>query len=339
MDRMSSLFKIEKRNGSSQGFNLTFRMLLKRKAFLFGFIILIIYSIIAVLDVVVPQYLGAGYGLISQLTRFTSNTGSTPLPPTLKPSAFYGSGPAWWYYFGTTYDGIPVLPAILSSLYIDLGYTGLVIFVSSLSGLLIGTISGYFGGPIDEFLMRIMDAFISIPFYVTAIGLTLIFSISLEANGSSFKGLDVISVALIISLFPIYARISRSATINARKMRYLDAAKTSGISNLRNILRHVMPDAIAPVIVQITLNFGTVILFLSLIEYLNIQNLIGVSMYLPDLGNLIAQGSILIKFAPGGFSNWWTTVIPVIFLLLIVVSVNVMGDSIRDSLDPERRWG
>lgn len=338
MNRVSSLFKIEKQDRSDHGYKLTFRMLLRRKAFTVGFIILMVYSIIAILDVAVPQYLGAGYGLISQLTRFSSDTGSAPLPPTLKPSSIYGNGPAWWYYFGTTYDGIPILPAILSSLYIDLGYTGLVILVSSLSGLLIGTVSGYFGGAIDEALMRIMDAFISIPFYVTAIGLAILFSISLEANGTSFDGLDIISVALIISLFPIYARISRSATINHRRMRYMDAAKTSGLTPLRNAFSHVMPDAIAPMIVQITLNVGTVILFLSLIEYLNIQNIIGVSIYLPDLGNLIAQGSLLIKFIPGGFSNWWTTAIPVFFLLLIVVGVNIMGDSLRDSLDPERRW-
>ncbi len=338
MVKSISLFKNEKKSMSDFGFKLSFRILLKKKAFLVGFIILMVYSIIALLDVAVPQYLGAGYGLVSQLTRFSSVTGSGPLPPTLKPSSLYGNGPAWWYYFGTTYAGIPVLPAILSSLYIDLGYTALVILVSSLSGLLIGTVSGYFGGATDEALMRIMDTFISIPFYVTAIGLAIVFSISLEASGTSFDGLDVVSAALIISLFPIYARISRSATINVKKMRYLDAAKTSGMTHIRNMFSHVLPDALSPVIVQATLNFGTVILFLSLIEYLNIQNVFGISVFLPDLGNLIAQGSLLISLVPGGFSNWWTTVIPVFFLLLIVVGVNIMGDGLRDTLDPERRW-
>ena len=337
MSKLGAFCKAGKYNNKIAGSKLSFAMLLKKKRFLAGFIIFLAYAIIAIMDVAVPEYLGAGYGLVTQLTVFIRGTSTVPLPPTLKPSILYGSGPVWWYYLGTTYDGIPILPAILSSMYIDMGYTGLIVFLSSMTGLLIGTFSGYFGGIVDEVLMRAMDAFISLPYYVTAIGISLLFSISLQISNIPFDGLDVLSIALIISLFPVYARISRSAAMNIRKTRYIDAAITGGSNHIKNLFQHVIPNALSPVIIQITLNVGSVILFLSFIEYLNLQNVFGLSKFLPDMGNLIAQGSLMVQPVPGGFSDWWTTAIPVLFLVIIVVGVNIMGDGLRDALDIGRR--
>jgi peptide/nickel transport system permease protein len=317
-----------------------FRSSLRNKWVMAGFIISVIYFIIAILDVVIPEYLGAGYGLITSFGRFNNNYfGScAPLPPTISPTSIYGSGPKWWYYFGTTYDKIPLLPAILSSIYIDLGYGTIIIGIGSISGLFIGAFSAYYGGILDEIIMRITDIFFSIPFILIAIGLSTTISLSFAISNVPFNGLNLLLVSLILIWWPIYARLSRSMTLSLKSTNFMDAATTSGSSKLRNVIKHVIPNVFSPVLIQITLDFGTIIAIFVVLEYLDIGNFLGITSMTPELGNLIVSGSRYISLVPGGFGYWWTTVIPVLFLVIFVVGINLLGDGIRDHLDPIN-WG
>lgn len=301
------------------GIGFTLRLFLKNKLALIGTIITLIYFGIALLDFIYPQYLGVAN--ISSVANFlhttTLNPSALPTPPT------FSNG--WWYWFGTTEYGVPILPAMLAALKVDMGYSVLIVLTAAAIGLFVGTASGYLGGLVDELLMRVTDVFFGIPTLVLAIAIIYVLG----------RGIDLLAIALIIVRWPMFARLSRGNALSVKQSKYIEAAQAYGSSGLRNMFAHVMPNILSPIYVQVSLELGTVVLTFSTLDFLGFNF---ANPLIPELGSMIAgfggSGATSTFLA---FGLWWPMVIPGIFLLIFTISVNLLGDGLRDILDPKLR--
>lgn len=304
---------------SNSNLKFTLNLFINNKTALVGAIITAAYFIIALLDTVYPEYLGVTS--IASVTSFLHSKGLDPsvlpTPPTLSDG--------WWYWFGTTEYGVPILPAMLAALKVDIGYSVIIVLSAAFIGLLIGASSGYLGGAYDEALMRVVDVFYGIPFLVFAIAVVYVLG----------RGIDILAVALIVIRWPFFARLSRGSSLSIRSTKYVEAAQAYGSSSLRNVFIHVIPNILSPIYVQVSLELGTVVLVFATLDFLGLSF---ANPLIPELGSMIAG------FAGSGATStflaygiWWPIVIPGVFLLIFTISVNLMGDGLRDILDPKLR--
>lgn len=196
--------------------------------------------------------------------------------------------------------------------------TGLVVaLLASAAGTLVGCISGYFGGWIDNVLMRITDIMMSFPFLVIAIAL-------MAALGSSQRN---VILALAIVSWPQFARLTRSQVLMVKEQEYVEAARVAGFHNARIMFAHVLPNCLGPLIIQTTLSVGGAILSAASLNYLGL----GGDASLPDWGVMLNQGRNYMQTQP------YLTTIPGIAISLTVLAVNWIGDGIRDAFDPKLR--
>ncbi|MHB8360307.1 MAG: ABC transporter permease [Thermoplasmataceae archaeon] len=325
MNMIPSLNKSEKkRNPKLEDLKDTIRLLVKNKLALTGFAITSIYFFFAFLDVVYPQYLGVGPGIVNSLNRFPFRGAAyQPTPPV------FNRG--WWYFLGTTYGHIPLLPAMLAALYNDIWDSVLVVFSGAIIGIVVGTFSGYFGKIIDEVMMRITDIFFSIPYLIFAIIVTAVLFRVFVADRIVIPSLLLISISLIVIWWPTYARLTRSITLSVKSQKFIEASTASGSSRVRNVIVHVIPNVLSPVFVQISLDMGSVILLFATLAFLPLSFL-GLNEYTPELGSMISSAENYM-LGPG----WFSAVIPAMFLLIFTVSINLFGDGLRDVLDPKLR--
>lgn len=277
-----------------------------------GALVVLTYFFIAVLDYAYPQWLGVAH--IDSMIGFLGGaplTSKLPTPPTL--------AGGWWYWLGTTESRIPLFPSILAALKFDMTYSVIIVIVGMLSGIAIGTVSGYFGGLVDEVLMRVTDIFLSLPSLVLAIAVVYILG----------ETITNVVLALMIIWWPIYARLTRGVTLSVKNQKFIEAAVASGSPKFRNILIHVIPNVLSPAFVQISLDLGSVMLIFAGLDFIGFNK---GSPYLSELGNLINKGQ---PFLIGG--QWWPVFFPGLFILIFTVAANVMGDGLRDVLDPKLR--
>ena len=291
----------------------TFKLFLKNRIALVGFIITLCYAAIAILDWVYPRYLGVSN--ISSMIVFLNGQQPSSATPT-GPTFSHG----WWYYLGTTTSLIPLFPSILAALKVDLTYTVAIVLIGALIGVVLGTMSGYFVGLYDDVLMRVTDIFFSIPQIILAIA--IFFALGFNVR--------TVVISLIIVWWPTYARLTRGVGLTIKSQKFIEAATASGSGGFRNVFRHVLPNVLSPVFVQISLDLGSVILIFATLIFLGFN--FGNSAYWPELGNLIYMGEGWL--ATG---QWWAIFVPGIFLLIFTISVNLMGDGLRDVLDPKLR--
>lgn len=201
-------------------------------------------------------------------------------------------------------------------------YVGIVVVgLSSLFGVAIGSFSAYFGGVIDEVVMRITDIFMSFPFLVAAMVLTTILG----------KGLDKVVVALIVFGWMGYARVIRSSILSIREISYVEAARALGAGSLRIILKHVIPNAIFPILVQASMAIGSMVITAAALSFLGV----GAEPGYADWGQMI---SFARNWILGGQGNplqyWYTVIFPGVAILLFCLGWNLLGDALRDVLDP-----
>ena len=232
-------------------------------------------------------------------------------PPMLYP---------YFHPFGETqqlqYDVLPlVVNGIGLSLLISVGAT----VISTIIGTIVGGVAGYFGGWLDTILMRIVDALLAMPL----IYLILVFSEFL--GGGSW-----LTVMIIFALLGWLqtARLVRSVMLSLRGEDYVDAARVAGVSEMRIIFRHLLPNALSPIIVAATLSiaaFITAEAFVSFVGY-------GIDPATPTLGNILSGAQQAI-----GSGNWWWAVFPGVAIVLIVLGINFMGDGLQDALDPRAK--
>lgn len=184
-------------------------------------------------------------------------------------------------------------------------------------GTLIGVISGYFGGPVDSFLMRITDIALSIPLILLAIVLV-------AAIGPSLNNMILVIVLL---LWPYYARQVRGESLSLKNMDFVLLARVAGCSNIVIMWRHILPNVLPTVLILATLQAANVILLEAALSFLGV----GIPPPTPAWGLMVGEGRVFLATA------WWLSVWPGIAILLTVLSINLLGDWLRDWLDPKLR--
>lgn len=199
-----------------------------------------------------------------------------------------------------------------------------IVTCAFLIGVVLGSISGYYGGIIDEALMRITEIFFALPTLILAMALVVAFGPSLES----------VMEALIIVGWPSYARLMRGEVLRIRGEDYVEAAKAVGCSDLRVIIRHILPNAIYPLIIMGSLDIGSMVLSEAALSFLGL----GAPYGYADWGQMISYSRNWIIGTPGNpYEYWYTFTIPGIFIFLFVLGWNLLGDAFRDILDPMLR--
>jgi peptide/nickel transport system permease protein len=222
------------------------------------------------------------------------------------------------HYFGTDFIGRDSLSRIIYGLRTSLWVALVVSLLATFIGTMVGAISGYFGGFVDNILMRITDLVLTLP------GLAvLLVTAKLFGEGKPLE------IALILSLlfWAGFARIVRGTFLSLREKEFVEAAKASGAGDFRIILRHMLPNALGPIIVNATLIVAAAILVEAALSFLGF----GVSPPNPALGVLISEGN------SSGLKFWWLVTFPGLVIVLIALCINFIGDGLRDALDPTQR--
>ncbi len=227
--------------------------------------------------------------------------------------------PGWEHWMGTDRFGRDIFTRVLYAGQTSLMVGAFVTILAILIGAPVGMVSGYFGGKIDTLLMRISDIFLAFP--------PLLLPISIVA--ALGPGLNNAMIALAISWFPWYARITRGAVMRVRKELYIDAARAMGVGHFRIMMRHVMPNSLTPIIVQGSMDFGFTILAAASLSF------IGLGARPPTLEWGLMAASSRTQF----LEHWWTALCPGMAIFLTVLAINLIGDGLRDVLDPKHGTG
>jgi peptide/nickel transport system permease protein len=195
-------------------------------------------------------------------------------------------------------------------------------------GLAIGLIAGYYGGILDEILMRFTDIIMSFPSLILIMALVVAFStVRLPITFTGTSRLDAAVLAIILVGWPGYTRLIRGEVLRVKAEDYIEAARASGASDIRILIKHIVPNSIYPIIVVASLDFGTMVLTAAALSFLGL----GVPLGYSDWGQLIYQS---MDWISSGFAYWWTYIIPGLFITLYVLGWNLLGDAFRDILDP-----
>jgi len=220
------------------------------------------------------------------------------------------------YLLGTDQQGRDIYSAMLYGLRISLFVSILTVFISMVVGILAGLWAGYYGKWVDAALMRLAD--VVFPFSTT---LTAIFFMGLTEE----KGVLTVVVAISIINWVRYARTTRGSTLALKSEEFISAVQAQGASVFRTLFRHVLPNIIQPLIVLAAVDFAVVIVLESTLSFLGI----GVPVTEPSLGMMISQGKD--QFLAG---QWWMLIFPGLVLVLLTMAINLIGDWLRDELDP-----
>ncbi|MFD2130670.1 ABC transporter permease [Pseudogracilibacillus auburnensis] len=272
----------------------TVRQLRKNKFALIGFIIIITFILVGLFAPLLTPY-----GYEQQV-----------LQDRLKP-------PSAEHWLGTDDVGRDIFTRIAYGARISLqvgffAVTGALIF-----GTLFGLIAGYFGRWVDMIISRIFDIMLAFPSILLAIAIVAILGASLQNA----------LIAIAIINIPIFGRLVRSKVISLREEEFILAARAQGMKNGRIIFHHILPNSLAPIIVQTTLGFGTAILDAAALGFLGL----GAQPPLPEWGKMLADSRDFIQLAP------WTLIAPGLCIMLVVLGFNLIGDGLRDALDPRMK--
>jgi peptide/nickel transport system permease protein len=225
------------------------------------------------------------------------------------------------HIFGTTQGQYDIFYGVIwgtrTAFQIGLIVIGFVLLI----GITLGSIAGYFGGRIDDIIMRITDIFLAFPSLILAMAITI-------AVGPS---ITTIILALVIVSWPSYARLVRGDILSIREEDFIKASRGIGSSHIRIILRHILPNTIYPVLIVASLDIGAIVLSAAALSFLGL----GVPEGYADWGQMINfSRNWIVGTASNAFAYWYTVAIPGIFIFLFVLGWNLLGDAFRDILDP-----
>jgi peptide/nickel transport system permease protein len=227
-------------------------------------------------------------------------------------------GPSHAHYFGTDALGRDEYTRVLWGIRTSMEVGVFVAVLSTFVGLVIGAIAGYYGGWLDNLLMRITDLVLTLP--LLAILLT---ATALLGQGSQWR----VSLILIFFFWTGIARVVRGIYLSLREKEYVEAAKASGAGDARLMFRHILPNTLGPIVVNATLAVGTAILVEAALSFLGF----GIQPPFPALGKLISDGQDALT------TQWWLATFPGLTIVAIALCINFIGDGLRDALDPKQR--
>lgn len=222
--------------------------------------------------------------------------------------------PSLSHPFGTDQVGRDVLSRVLYGARISPLIAVLVLAAACLAGIPLGVAAGYFGGVADEIIMRVTDIFLAFPPLLLALAFAAVLP----------SGLTSVVIAIAVTWWPWYARLARGQAASVAGRRYIEATRTLGVPRWRILLRHVLPNSVTPLIVQVSLDVGGVILTASALSFLGL----GAQDPVPDWGLMVAEGENYFT------TQWWLVTFPGLAILLTALAFTLLGDGLRDRLDP-----
>jgi len=290
------LFLVKRFRGSELG--SVFRVLSRNPLSLIGGTIVLVFYLIAIIVA------AAGDRVL-------------PYNPNEVNSANILASPSLAHPMGTDSLGRDMLSRVIASIPIDASLSLVVIAASLLIGIILGSIAGYFGGIIDEVIMRLTDIILAFP------GIVLTLAIA-SALGASLINM---AIALILVWWSPYVRIARGVTLSVKENQYIEAARASGLGSLTIIRRHIIPNILSPMLVYASLDIGYIILTASVLSYLGV----GVQPPQAEWGRMVFEMQSYL------FSQWWLPIFPGLAITITVLGFNLLGDALRDILDPRTR--
>ncbi|MGP4070948.1 ABC transporter permease [Piscibacillus sp. B03] len=226
-------------------------------------------------------------------------------------------GPSAEHWFGADHHGRDIFTRVIHGLGITMGIGFFATILGGTVGVLVGLISGYYGGRIDSIIMRLIDILLAFPGILLALALISI----LGAN------MQNVIIAVAIFAIPTFARIVRGSTLATKNLEYIDAMKALGASDIRIIFKHILPNILSPIIVQASLFIATAVLSASGLSFLGL----GAQAPSPELGAILSDGRDFM------WDAGHIALFPGLVIMLIVLAFNVFGDGLRDALDPKMK--
>ncbi|MGV3490992.1 MAG: ABC transporter permease [Devosia sp.] len=279
--------------------------LFRNPASLFGLLILFGFIVVAILA---PVLAPAQPFQVSPYDTPRSGFWATPQPPSAE------------HPFGTTQGQYDIFYGLVwgtrTAFKIGLGVVAISVFV----GVLVGAIAAYYGGIVDEILMRITDVFMAVPFLIAAMVLATLMG----------KGLWQMVLALSVFGWMGYARVVRAEVLRLKDLDFISAARTYGAGDIRLIVEHILPNALFPVLIMSTMAIGSMVLTASALSFLGV----GLAEGYADWGHFVAYSRNWIVGQSSPFEYWYTLFFPGTAIFLFVLSWNLLGDTLRDILDP-----
>ena len=226
--------------------------------------------------------------------------------------------PSAQHWFGTDQVGRDILSRAIYGARVSPLVAGFVLLIACVIGIPLGVAAGYFGGWLDEAIMRVTDIFLAFPPLLLALALATVLPASLTS----------VTIAIAVTWWPWYTRLIRGQAASVAGRPYVESCRALGISRRRIIFRHILPNSITPLIVQVSLDVGGVILTASALSFLGL----GAQDPTPDWGLMVSEGQAYFT------SDWWVVTFPGLAIMLTAFAFNLLGDGLRDLLDPKRNF-
>jgi peptide/nickel transport system permease protein len=286
----------------------TLRRLARNPSAIIGFSLLFCFAVVAVLAPVIapPKYAHNPYLMPHK------GFSQTPKPPS-RANIFGTTSGQYDIFYGAVWG-------TRTAFKIGIFVIGIAVVI----GVGLGVVSGYYGGLLDELIMRIVDIIFAIPLLVLTMAIVVAFG----------RGLDKVMIALALVKWRDYVRVMRAGILTLRELDYVQAAKVMGVSNVRIMLRHILPNGIYPVLVMASMDIGSMVIVAAFMSFIGL----GAPKGYADWGQMVALARNYIVGPPDDPLKYWHAIaIPGAFIVLFVLAWNLIGDALRDTFDPKIR--
>jgi peptide/nickel transport system permease protein len=226
--------------------------------------------------------------------------------------------PSWQFLLGTDSLGRDILSRVLFGARTALVAGIAIVAIGAIAGTILGAAAGYFGGWVDEAIMRVTDVFLAFPPLLLAMTVAVVLEPSLTNA----------IIAISLTWWPWYTRIARGQAVSIRERKYVKAARGIGVNHATVILRHILPNILTPISVQAMLDLGAAILTVSALSFVGL----GVPQPTADWGSMISEGRVYVQTG-----HWWVPTFPGLALFLIIMAANLLGDAVQAATNPRTR--